>query len=388
MRKSQIEQRYLDLAEKWVDGSISAAEMQEYAAWLEHLDDEVLEVPSSIASTRYEHKQKILRQLRRRMNAQERRYGRVVSPAAARIVAAAAIVGFCFFLMYKFTGSPAASQNQQSIVVEANDIPAGSNGAILTLANGQVVVLDTTANGTISNSVLKNNNVLVFNKADSDGSEVAYNTLVTPRAHQQKLILPDGSEVWLNAESSIKFPTAFKGDNRIIDITGEAYFEIKEDKTKPFVVRVSGSSITVLGTHFNVMAYSNEPALETTLLEGSVRFNSPEKKEQLLKPGQQVRLTTHRQMQLVQRPDIDAVMAWKNGLQSFRATDIQVLLRQIERWYNVDVETTSEIPSGITFSGEVPREVTLSELLKALETKQLSFQLDASRRKLTLTYTP
>lgn len=212
-----------------------------------------------------------------------------------------------------------------------------------------------------------------------------YNTLVTPAARQQLLVLPDGTHAWLNAESSIRFPSSFTKKQRAVVITGEVYFEVTKDTEKPFVVNVNTASIEVLGTHFNVMAYANENALETTLLEGAVRF-SDGNKQVLLRPGQQNRLFGNHEMKLVNNADIELVMAWKNGLQAFKKADISTIMRQVKRWYDVDVMYENALPDDITFSGEIPRDVPLSDLLRALETEHVHFRLDAGRRMITVNH--
>lgn len=386
MKKNDIEQKYLDLAEKWTNGTISAEEMREYADWLQHFDHAVLEIPGSIASSKEAHKQKILKQLRLRIQQQDKR-SFFMRPRFIKI-AAAACIGFTALFLSQQYWLPENDVNKISEkVITATDIQPGINGAVLTLANGKIIVLDTAANGNLDKTVMKSPQVLVFeNPGMNPGNEIQYNTLVTPRAHQQQLLLPDGSRVWLNAESSIRFPSAFPASARNIEITGEAYFEIAPDKNRPFTVGVAGASIEVLGTHFNVMAYQNEAALETTLLEGSVNFRDGAGASRQLRPGQQSRLLKTQQVQVVNNTDIELIMAWKNGFQSFKAADISSMLRQIQRWYNVDVELLSEIPDTITFTGDIPREVTLSQLLNALQSKQLEFTLDAPNRKIQVRY--
>lgn len=385
MEENQLNQKYLLLARKWVEGTISEDELKEYTDWLKQIDpDASVEIPAEIALSKEAHKKKIYKELRRRiksgsLNQHIPVYRRALQWAA--VLTGITLLGyFSYYFIHDKKEQPSRA------VVVPSDVQPGTNGAILTLASGKVIVLDTATNGTLDSNILKSQAVIVFEPAPS-GESVQYNTLTTPRARQQQLILPDGSHVWLNAESSIRFPTTFTGTTREIEISGEAYFEITHDKTKPFVVNVRQSSVLVLGTHFNVMAYPEEAFLETTLLEGAVSFRNS--KEQItLKPGQQGRLSQTKQLQLVTNPDIETVMAWKNGLQSFKKADIATVLRQVKRWYDVDIDYGGSVPSEITFSGEVPREVTLTQLLKALESKQLSFRLDASNKKLSVQFHP
>jgi ferric-dicitrate binding protein FerR (iron transport regulator) len=386
MDENQQYQKYLLLAQKWVDGTISEEELREYTDWLKQIDaDAHIEIPAEIAATKEAHREKIFRELQRRIKSEETKH----RPPYRRLLQWAAmftgIILLGYFTYYLINDTKEQTARKITPAIPA-DVQPGTNGAVLALANGKVIVLDTAANGTLDNNVMKSRAAIVFEKVPGD-EPVQYNTLTTPRARQQQLILPDGSHVWLNAESSIRFPTAFTGKTREIAISGEAYFEISPDKTKPFVVNVRQSSVVVLGTHFNVMAYPDEAFLETTLLEGAVSFRN-DNEQMTLRPGQQSRLSQTKQLQLVTNPDIEVIMAWKNGFQSFKKADIGAILRQIKRWYDVEVEYEGDIPPELTFTGEIPREVTLSQLLKALESKRLHFIMDAPDRKLHVQFNP
>lgn len=257
------------------------------------------------------------------------------------------------------------------------DVTPGTNGAILTFSNGKTIVLDTARNGQLTEGVTKNDGSVAIS-----GNSVEYATLTTPRGKQQQLVLHDGTKVWLNAASSIRFPSSFTGDRREVEITGEAYLEVAENKTKPFIVHAGQSKIEVLGTHFNVMAYGNENSLQTTLLEGSVKFRHGDKTV-LLKPGQQSQLTANKEIVLIRDADVETAVAWKNGKQAFSKSDIRSIMRQIERWYDIDVEYKGEVPKR-TFSGDIARSANLSELLKLLEASDIHFVLDAPNKKLTV----
>jgi transmembrane sensor len=257
------------------------------------------------------------------------------------------------------------------------DVTPGTNGAILTFSNGKTIVLDTARNGQLTEGVTKNDGSVAIS-----GNSVEYATLTTPRGKQQQLVLHDGTKVWLNAASSIRFPSSFTGDRREVEITGEAYLEVAENKTKPFIVHAGQSKVEVLGTHFNVMAYGNENSLQTTLLEGSVKFRHGDKTV-LLKPGQQSRLTANKEIVLIRDADVETAVAWKNGKQAFSKSDIRSIMRQIERWYDIDVEYKGEVPKR-TFSGDIARSANLSELLKLLEASDIHFVLDAPNKKLTV----
>jgi hypothetical protein len=270
------------------------------------------------------------------------------------------------------------------------DIPAGSNNAVLTLDNGATIVLDTAANGTLANQgnikVLKMNGQLAYNKTGNMNVKPVYNTITTANGNQYQLILIDGSKVWLNAASSIRFPTSFTGTERKVEITGEAYFEVTKNPNKPFRVDFKNEAgekdeIEVLGTHFNVNTYGDEPDMKTTLLEGSVKIKAGNK-IQMLSPGQQALLSSNG-IEIKKNVDLDQVMAWKNGYFLFDNTDIYTLMRQVSRWYNVEVSFEGKVtPDG--FSGKISRDVPLSKFIKVLELNDVNVRSEG--RKLTLRF--
>jgi len=270
------------------------------------------------------------------------------------------------------------------------DIPAGSNNAVLTLDNGATIVLDTAANGTLANQgnikVLKMNGQLAYNKTGNMNVKPVYNTITTANGNQYQLILIDGSKVWLNAASSIRFPTSFTGTERKVEITGEAYFEVTKNPNKPFRVDFKNEAgekdeIEVLGTHFNVNTYGDEPDMKTTLLEGSVKIKAGNK-IQMLSPGQQALLSSNG-IEIKKNVDLDQVMAWKNGYFLFDNTDIYTLMRQVSRWYNVEVSFEGKVtPDG--FSGKISRNVPLSKFIKVLELNDVNVRSEG--RKLTLRF--
>ncbi|HVI46105.1 MAG TPA: FecR domain-containing protein [Chitinophaga sp.] len=262
-----------------------------------------------------------------------------------------------------------------------NDVNPGSYGAVLTLANGTTVILDSAHNGTLPQqgdaSVTKSGNSLQYNVATGDGA-VVYNTMTTPRGRQYNLMLADGSRVWLNAGSSITFPTAFTGNNRTVKMTGEVYFEIAPDVSKPFRVTVNGTEVKVLGTHFNINSYDDESTMKTTLLEGAVTVVKNDK-SLVMAPGQQLQMNNAGGMNLVTDIDTDEVIAWKNGFFSFHNADIPAVMRQLARWYNVDVEYRGDIPKR-EFEGSIDRSLTLARVLAILESMKVHFSIEEDKR--------
>ncbi len=275
------------------------------------------------------------------------------------------------------------AETQDKVDNFKNDVAPGGNKAILTLADGSVIVLDSAQNGTLTNQgntkVIKlDNGQLAYNSAGIKSTEVLFNTISTPRGGQYQVILPDGSKVWLNAASSLRFPAAFVDKERRVDVTGEAYFEIAKNAAMPFVVSVGGAEVQVLGTHFNIMAYDDEATMKTTLLEGSIKFVKGNTSH-LLKPGQQSQLTPTGSVNVASGVDMAHVMAWKNGLFHFEDADIQTFMRQLSRWYDVEVVYQNK-NNNDQFVLEMPRSSKLSDVLKVLElTGDIRFGIDGKK---------
>ena len=201
---------------------------------------------------------------------------------------------------------------------------------------------------------------------------VAYNTLTTPRGGQYHLTLSDGTSVWLNAASSIKYPIAFTGNERRVEITGEVYFEVEHNAAKPFRVICNGQTVEDLGTHFNINAYNDENAVKTTLLEGSVNVSAAGKNK-MLKPGEQAQLQ-HGNIRIAD-VDVNKVAAWKNGLFQFNDDNIRDIMRQLGRWYDVDIKYEGNLPDW-EFSGAIPRNANLSQVLDILSFVKVHFRID------------
>lgn len=249
-----------------------------------------------------------------------------------------------------------------------NLIVPGREGAILTLADGRQIVLDSAGSGALAKEgrteITKENGQLVYNALESKDA-IAYNTVTTPRGRQYQLTLADGSKIWLNAASAITFPTAFVENERRVEISGEAYFEIAHDASRPFIVSVNGTEVRVLGTHFNINSYSDESFVKTTLLEGRVMVNR-NGRHVYLNPGQQAVLQPGQDdIRVAYDVDVDEVVAWKNGRFQYSKVDIETIMRQVARWYDVDV--IYEKHTNETFSGGLPRSQNVSQLLKMLE---------------------
>ncbi|MGN6297522.1 MAG: FecR family protein [Ginsengibacter sp.] len=265
---------------------------------------------------------------------------------------------------------------------KAEAIVPGGNHARLILADGTAIVLDSVQNGKIlqgSAGISKQNDMLVYNgkMAVNPAMPVTYNTLSTPRGGQYMVVLPDGSKVWLNASSSLHFPTAFVGNSRQVSLTGEAYFEIAKNREKPFLVSVNGMQVEVLGTHFNINAYQDENSMRTSLLEGSVKITKGAVSD-MLKPGQQAVLRKDDNNIEIKAANMDEVMAWKNGIFQFSGANITTIMKEIGRWYDVDVVFDGPVPVR-TFEGKISRDAELSEVLKILELSNVKFSVEGKK---------
>ena len=311
-----------------------------------------------------------------------------------RSMAAAAVVLLLVGLTRLWRTYRAGQAATAPVVVVA----PGGNRAVLTLAGGQKIILDSAAAGILA----EQGNMQVQKLGDGklayeagrggDGAKGAitplYNTLTTPRGGQYQLTLPDGTKVWLNAASSITYPTAFTGNSRSVEMTGEAYFEVIHDKKRPFTVKAGGQTIQDIGTHFNVNAYADEPEKVTTLLEGAVSVDGHP-----LRPGEKATVTgaaatgtngagttgTGVGIIEVTKGDPEGAVAWKNGLFDFTDAGLQTVMRQLSRWYNVDVTYEGNIPPR-QFTGMIGRSLTLDQVLKGLAKERVHYQIEAGNK--------
>ncbi len=268
---------------------------------------------------------------------------------------------------------------------KADDILPGGNKALLTLDDGSTIMLDSTSNGVVAQqggaTVLKSGNgQLAYDVSKTDPEKILYNTLSTPRGGQYQLVLPDGSKVWLNSGSTIRYPTNFTGKERKIDLSGEAYFEVVKNASMPFKVNVNGKTeVEVLGTHFNINSYTDEPSINTTLLEGSVRVTAlATHYTRLIAPGEQAQLKANGQIDLNKTVNIDQVMAWKNGIFNFDDADLPTVLRQLSRWYDVDIVYEGPVPQR-EFGGKMQRDLNLSQILRILEKNNVHYKTEKQK---------
>lgn len=306
-------------------------------------------------------------------------------------LAAASVALLLLYGGYKWSNVPKAVAPVATLSsVYGDDVPAGGNKASLTLADGHTYDLTTITEGNLSGQpgtkINKSKGEITYGQSSGKDATIAFNVLKTPLGGQYKIVLPDGSRAWLNAGSSLKYPTAFSGPHRDVEMTGEVYFEIEPDKSKPFQVRVTDRErngkdmeITVLGTHFNISSYGDEPTMQTTLLEGSVRVKKNEVTK-VLAPGQQARVATGESVPdiAVKTVDAESVVAWKEGRFEFNG-NIREIMRQISRWYDLDVKYEGNVERK-SFAGTISRKNNVSEVLKMLElTGGIQFRIDDRR---------
>lgn len=257
------------------------------------------------------------------------------------------------------------------------DIAPGGNNAVLTLSSGETFVLDSTEQQLVSQdgSIGYDGGKDLLALDDS----VYSLTLATPRRGQYQAVLPDGTHVWLNAESKISYPSRFIGDSRVVSVEGEVYFEVAKRQGAKFVVQLEGGrQVEVLGTHFNVNAYPNFSDIKTTLLEGSVRLVSPDRTQVILRPNEQGAQKRNGNTIRINRVNTDDIIAWKNNKFNFEGLRFEEIMSQIERWYDIEVEYKNEVPK-VEFYGEIGRQNTLLYVLKVFENSGIKLQLKGNK---------
>lgn len=399
MLTSRKKNELVKLVKKVLNGKATLKEEQFVERYYDYFNHERFEPDILSPDERKELEDKILQNIYFRIEALGN-YGRnVVWFKTTLFKIAVACIFFAIFVGYFYWHQDVSKK--ESIVTSQgnkhpdNNILPGGSKAILTLSNGSQIMLGNANNGTIavqgSSQILKMNGGQLAYKIQSSANQslssrnknkeltpTQYNTLTVPRGGKYQLSLPDGSRVWLNSASSLTFPTAFKGRERKVNLTGEAYFEIAENKNKPFEVLAGNVEIKDLGTHFNVMAYPDEANVEATLLEGSVKIIRGNTRC-LLKPGEQAIVHGLNDDKIeVERVDTNMAVAWKNGLFSFHSTNIYEIMRQISRWYNVDIHYDDSLH--VFLNGDISRDVDASEVFKMLElTGEINFIIDGKK---------
>jgi ferric-dicitrate binding protein FerR (iron transport regulator) len=359
----------------------------------QHLDESLLQVEPVVA----EETQQYLYERIKENYIKEKPAGRVHFLRNPWLRYAAAIIIIVGLAVYFLKNEPKKETPTAAVSKQVRtDVEPGHEGAILTLADGRRLVLDSLGNGIIATQngakVVLSNGALSYDQNGNAATAIIYNTMHTPKGRQFQLVLPDGTKVWLNAASSIKYPTQFAGNERRVEVKGEAYFEVVKNAQMPFIVAIPrGGEVKVLGTHFNINAYEDEDAIKTTLLEGSVSVTSANMKRQtakdpdyavVLKPGEQAAIashsplsTHHSPLTIHHSPNLEQVMAWKNGLFNFNGYDIKAVMREIGRWYDLDIVYEAE-PEPEEVMGELQRNLSLSQVMKILQKIHVKYRIE------------
>jgi transmembrane sensor len=376
MQKQEIQ----ELSEKITAGTASAEEIKLYNRLCNYFDSTEEEWDEHLFGNKKEIEQQIKKGIWKQVGLEKPVY----KMRWFKWVAAASV------MLMVYSGYLLVTKNVAKTTFDAvkspvkkelpDDIAPGQTGAILTLASGEKIILDSAENGSLAEqgnvAVVKKDGELIY-KTEGKNIEAVYNTITTPKGRQFNLVLADGSKAWLNSASSITFPTAFVGAERKIIITGEAYFEVAHNASMPFIVESGKNVVRVLGTHFNINAYDNEKVVSVTLLQGSVDV-SRGNVSKIIKPGQQAQINSEEKINLVRDVDLNHVVAWKNGRISFQGADLGTVMRQMSRWYDVDIEYNSKVND--LFYADMARSTMLSDVLKALElTTDVRFKIEGRK---------
>ncbi|SDE66474.1 FecR family protein [Mucilaginibacter pineti] len=375
MKKELTREQIEELTIKIKQGTATEAERLDFDTWYSRQAERTFHVPENLATSERALKDTIYQHIEQELGFNKSSRSRIV--LWRRVAVAASILVFLSAGLYFAFDNP--SPAVQSVAAMKEDFAPGSNKAILTLSGGRRIILTDAKNGQLA----KQGNTVINKTADgkvvygsgAGEASIAINTMSTPRGGQYHLTLADGTDVWLNAASSITYPAAFTGKNREVEITGEVYFQVAHNAAKPFRVKSKDQMVEVLGTHFNINAYENEASTKTTLLEGSVALSSSDQRI-LIKPGEQSVFNKNRFV--VTDADVKEAVAWKNGYFHFVDTDIQTLMRQISRWYDVDVEFVGPI-SKDTFTGRISRFRNISQVLKIVKSSDVQLTFEGRR---------
>lgn len=293
-----------------------------------------------------------------------------------RMAASVSLVIASCVVLYYFT----SSEKEPAKSTTAQRLSPGKDQATLTLSDGSQIKLDEAGNGILARQggteVRKlKNGLIAYSGKNASGKDV-FNAITAPAGGKYSVVLPDGSQAWLNAESSIRFPTTFPPNERKVMISGEVYFEVVKDQKRPFRVTAPGKQdLTVLGTHFNVNAYGDENVVTTTVLEGSVEVSVPGSEKVKLKPGEQSATSGAGPIHVRESVNTEEIVAWKNGMFQFEKADIRAVMRQLSRWYNVEVVYEGAV-SDKQFSGKISRSVDASEVLEILSFTGVNFRVE------------
>ncbi|WP_343303438.1 FecR domain-containing protein [Chitinophaga niabensis] len=383
----QQQERLSDLLTRYYKGNMAEADAEELSFYLkdDRNNDAIRQILTGLsaevapADVDMADMQRLIRNVKEvsgdRANIKRLSFTRI----AAAVLLMLGIGGY-----FMFSGIPSA-ERQVQVKRYKNDVLPGGNKAMLTLGDGSTISLEDAQQGSLAqqggSQVIKSaDGELAYNKNGLQGEEIQYNTLTTPLGGQYRITLPDGTSVWLNAGSSLRYPTAFSGKERKVELKGEGYFDVAKNAAMPFYVTLNnGVEVKVLGTQFNVNAYSDEKNIATTLVEGAVLIKNNEIAN-VLQPGQQsLAGQNNNSLKLVKNADIAAVTAWKEGVFKFNDADIETVMKQLSRWYDIEIVYEGS-PVKEYFNGTIPRNVPVSKVLELLElTGLVHFKIEGKR---------
>lgn len=386
----KVPHHLLPLIEKYQAGKATPEEIALLNEWYHSFDDTAVELVLHEGEEGNHLEEKMKQRLMESIgmnnrHAAHRFFARWRIPAAAVLVLALSTT--LYFSLFR-KASAISTPGQLVVASGINyDIAPGGNRALLKLNDGSVIVLDSAANGVIGKQgdiqIEKADDGLITyiinGKKLSENDEAFYNTISTPRGGQYKITLSDGTKVWLNAASSIRFPVVFTGKERRVEVTGETYFEVNRNEHMPFKVKAEQSEVEVLGTHFNLNAYTDEETIKTTLLEGKVKISAGNNAtSKFLLPGQQSGVSKTGSISVLDNADTEEATAWINGRFQFKSAGLKEILRQVARWYDVDVEYRGNVD--MRFSGQLNRSDNVSKVFEKLKlTGEVNFRIDGRK---------
>jgi ferric-dicitrate binding protein FerR (iron transport regulator) len=379
------------IVERHLSGKASPEELAIMDEWYRSFDDRFVEVPSALDDSPQKLEERMRMRLEKALAVRDPLPMRSRRFSFLRVAAVfLLLVGLGAGIRIIWFAPVASPESVQVVRADERPLTPGSDRAWLRLADGSVVYLDSTASGLLASQAgmrleKKDDGSIVYQfekGAAAPSDSVVYNEIRTPRGGQYQVVLSDGTHVWLNAETSFRFPVAFRGTERKVDLSGEAYFEVAKDGRKPFRVLTAGSMIEVFGTHFNVNAYGDEASVRTTLLEGRVGVGSSVDGStgplHILAPGQQAAVKVDGSVVVDDQADTEEAIAWKNGRFHFKSADLGSIMRQIARWY--DAEVIFEGKPDLHFTGQITRRDDVSRVLQMMEmTGEVRFRIEGRR---------
>jgi len=390
----QIPEGILLLIERYLAGTATAEDMVLLNEWYHSFNDGETRLEAGESVTEQQLADRIRTRLLDGIHNDQRvvkmPYRKWKLLAASAIIILVMLSAASYWIFSSNPSGHEIAKRSPAVVRTHSDIRPGGNRAVLTLADGSAIVLDSAENGTIGQQgnikVQKlSNGLLAYDikgKQTTDSAAI-FNTITTPRGGQYQIMLADGTKVWLNVASSIRFPVVFTGNERKVVITGEAYFEVAKNRSMPFKVEANSLEVEVLGTHFNVNAYDDEASIKTTLLEGKVKVSASARTDnnqspKLLSPGQQADMNKEGKIRVLDNADTGVAIAWMQGYFQYKSADLKTILREIARWYDVDVEYRGNV--NLHFSGRLPKNGDVSKVFEKLAlTGEVHFKIDGRR---------